>query len=403
VLQTARALSSSAPVTQTESDCTIPFPGGVAHVVARQGLSSRRVEWAAAFASKAKDHRYYEIIDESLDCGFEHYYLVLTDDAGVVRGIQPVFFVRQNLVEGVPAVRAAVDAIRRAFPRALTMQILMVGCAAGDAHLGACAADDEQWVVRALHATLPTFARTRKASLIVFKDFPARDRAILQEVLANEFTRVPSMPMTSLALRHRDFDGYLSSLGNATRKDLRRKFRRIEKAAPIGLEVTADASPIVDEIYPLYLQVHERSPMKFERLTKDYFRSLGQRMPDRVRFFAWRQEGRIIAFSVALVHDGTIYDDYLGLDYRVALDLHLYFHTFRDIIRWSLAHGLRRYCSSPLNYQPKLHLGCELMPLDLYVMHRSPLLNRLFRPALKFLEPTRHDPVLRLFPNANEL
>ena len=137
--------------------------------------------------------------------------------------------------------------------------------------------------------------------------------------------------------------------------------------------MVTDVSHVVDELYPLYLQVHERSPMKFERLTKDYFCSLGERMPDRVRFFIWRQEGRAIAFSVALVHDDTIYDDYLGLDYRVALDLHLYFYTFRDIIRWSLAQGLQWYCSSPLNYQPKLHLGCELMPLDLYVMHTSPL------------------------------
>jgi len=67
---------------------------------------------------------------------------------------------------------------------------------------------------------------------------------------------------------------------------------------------------------------------------------LGRRMPDRARFFISRQHGKAIAFSVALVHDGTIYDDYLGLDYRVALDLHLYYYTFRDIIRWSLAQGL---------------------------------------------------------------
>ena len=79
-----------------------------------------------------------------------------------------------------------------------------------------------------------------------------------------------------------------------------------------------DLTPHVDEVYPLYLQVHERSPLKFERLTKAYLCSLGQRMPERARFFVWRQNGKAIAFSVALVHDGTIYDDYLGLDYRIA-------------------------------------------------------------------------------------
>ena len=49
------------------------------------------------------------------------------------------------------------------------------------------------------------------------------------------------------------------------------------------------------------------------------------------------------------------------------------------------------------------HLGCDLFPLDLYVMHTAAWLNPIFRQALKFLEPTRHDPVLKRFRNAHEL
>jgi predicted N-acyltransferase len=228
-------------------------------------------------------------------------------------------------------------------------------------------------------------------------------RDALADLALTDFTRVPSMPMTELTLDYRDFDQYVTTLGASTRKDLRRKFRRVAEAEPITVEIVTDLTPHVDEVYPFYLQVHERSPMKFECLTKEYLSELGRRMPDRVRFFIWRQNGKAIAFSVALVHDGTIYDDYLGLDYRVALDLHLYFYTLRDILSWSLAQGLKRYRSSPLNYQPKLHLGCTLYPLDLYVRHRNPVLNRIFRPILKLLEPTRHDPVLQRFPNAGEL
>jgi predicted N-acyltransferase len=143
--------------------------------------------------------------------------------------------------------------------------------------------------------------------------------------------------------------------------------------------------------------------MKFENLTKNYFLDLAQLMPDRVRFFIWRQEGKIIAFSCCLVHDGKIYDECLGLDYGVALDLHLYFYTLRDVLTWAMKQGLNEYVSGPLNYDPKLHLGCELMPLDLYVMHTARFLNPIFQPAVKYLEPTRHDPVLRKFPNAHEL
>ncbi|HEX8898085.1 MAG TPA: GNAT family N-acetyltransferase [Chthoniobacterales bacterium] len=381
---------------------TIPFSNGIARVLSRGDLDQSEA-WRHAFEGKSKDHRFYEIVADTLGANFEHHYLALEDRAGKVRGVQPVFFVRQNLVEGIPGLAIAVEKVRRRFPRFLTMRLLMVGNVAGEGHLSACAQEDEEWVARALGEVLPEFARGRKASLIVFKDFPARYRHVLRQLTGKNFTRVPSMPMTELPLTYRDFDHYLATLGASTRKDLRRKFRRVAAAEPISVEVVTDLTPFVDEVYPLYLQVHERSPMKFERLTKEYLSSLGRRMRERVRFFIWRQNEKTIAFSVALLHDGTIYDDYLGLDYRVALDLHLYFHTFRDILSWALAHGLTRYRSSPLNYQPKLHLGCSLFPLDLYVRHTNPILNKLFRPLLKLLEPTRHDPVLQRFRNAHEL
>jgi predicted N-acyltransferase len=381
---------------------TIPFSNGIARILSRGDLDQSEA-WPHAFEGKSKDHRFYEIVADTLGANFEHHYLALENRAGKVRGIQPVFFAQQNLVEGIPALRRAVEKVRQRFPRFLTLRVLMIGNAAGEGHLSACASGDEAWVANALREVLPFFARRAKASLIVFKDFPATYRGALADFARDDFTRVPSMPMTELPLAYRDFDQYLTTLGASTRKDLRRKFRRIAAAEPINLEVVSDLTPFVDEVYPLYLQVHERSPMKFEQLTKEYLSVLGRRMPERVRFFIWRQNGKAIAFSVALLHEGTIYDDYLGLDYRVALDLHLYFHTFRDILGWALAHGLTRYRSSPLNYQPKLHLGCALFPLDLYVRHTNPVLNKIFRPILKLLEPTRHDPVLQRFRNAHEL
>jgi predicted N-acyltransferase len=381
---------------------TFSFANGTARVLSRTDLPDID-EWSCAFEGKSKDHRFYEIVADTLGNNFDHHYLVLEDRAGVVRAIQPVFFVQQNLVEGIPALRKAVDRIRQRFPRFLTMRLLMVGNAAGEGHLSVCAPGDEEWVANALYQTLEIYGRESKASLVVFKDFPAAYRDVLWKFTANDYTRVPSMPMTELMLDYRDFDHYVTTLGASTRKDLRRKFRKLATAAPISVEVVNDLRPYVDEVYPFYLQVHERSPMKFERLTKEYLSELGRRMPDRVRFFVWRQHGKAIAFSVALVHDDTIYDDYLGLDYRVALDLHLYFQTFRDILTWSIAQGLKRYRSSPLNYEPKLHLGCALYPLDLYVRHTNAVLNKIFRPILKLLEPTRHDPVLRRFRNAREL
>jgi len=381
----------------------IRVPHGVVKVVTLAELQNCEA-WKRALQNKCKDHRYYEIVEETLQgSGFEHHYLLLEDDSGNARAIQPVFFVRQNLVEGVPGkIGSVVDAVRKIFPRFLTMRALMVGCAAGTGDLGT-SERDEAWVANALQASLRTYAMKNKASLVVLKDFPATYRLELETFLINGYARVPSMPMTRLPLPYSNWDEYFRTLSKATRKDLRRKFRKAEHAPKIEMEVVSNIAPLVDEIHPLYLAVHERSPLQFETLTKDYFRTIGQRMPDRARFFIWRQLGRIVAFSFCLVCNDKIYDECIGLDYGVALDLHLYFYTLRDIISWGLEHGLKYYYSNPLNYEPKLHLDCELVPLDLYVLHTNPVLSPIFRRLIKYLGPTRHDPVLQRFPNADQL
>lgn len=361
-------------------------------------------EWKRALEDKCKDHRYYEIVEETVEGGFEYRYLVLEDDSGNARAVQPVFFVRQNLVEGVPGkVSSVVERVRKIFPRFLTMRVLMVGCAAGTGDLDTRDAKHGPWLSNTLQTSLSAYARQHKASLVVLKDFPATYRSELETFPLNGYARIPSMPMTRLALHYKDWDEYFRTLSKATRKDLRRKFRKAERAPKIEMEVVSDITPLVDQIYPLYLAVHERSPLKFETLTKDYFRAIGQRMPDRARFFIWRQLGKIVAFGFCLIYDDKVYDECIGLDYSVALDLHLYFYTLRDIISWALAQGLKYYYSNPLNYEPKLHLDCELVPLDLYVMHTNPLFNPIFRHFIKYLGPTRHDPVLQRFPNANQL
>jgi len=381
----------------------IPFPQGVAKVLALAELQNRGA-WKCALQNKCKDHRYYEIVQETLQCGFEHHYLLIEDHAGQVRAIQPVFFVRQNLVEGVRGkVRSIVGTIRKMFPRFLTMRVLMVGCGAGAGDLGACDKNDEPFVAKALQSSLQIYARQNKASLVVFKDFPANYRSALEVLSSSGYARIPSMPMTRLSLRYKNWEEYFSTLSKATRKDLRRKFRKAERAPNIRMEVVTDVTPFIDEIYPLYLAVHERSALKFETLTKKYFRAIGQQMPESARFFIWRQNDKIVAFSSCLVCGDAIYDECIGLDYDVALDLHLYFYTLRDIISWALQQRLKYYYSNPLNYEPKLHLDCELVPLDLYAMHTNPLVNPIFRRVLKYLGPTQHDPVLQKFPNAHEL
>ena len=359
--------------------------------------------WCAAFAHLVKDARYYDIIGGTLD--FACHGLLLEDRDGQRRGVQPFFFVDQDLVATAPGwLRAPIQALRRIFPRCLRLKMLMVGCAAGEGQLGG-AVPAERWGLAVMREVMVKVARAHKAALVVWKDFPAHYREPLGVLDAvGGYVRIPSMPATRLALEYVSWDDYMArKLSHAMRKNLRRKFKALAKAAPLEMTVVDELGAHTDEALALYLQTYARSPLQFEKLTRDFLLRLGAEMPERARFFLWRQSGKLVAFSICLVHDGAIYDEYLGLDYAIALDLHLYFVTFRDILSWALAQGLKTYYSTPLNYDPKLHLGFALAPLDLYVAHPSPVLNALLRRILPLIQPTRAEPALRHFENAHEM
>jgi len=361
--------------------------------------------WRRNFGDAAKDHRYYELVAETLSRDFEFRWILLEDHTGGTRGVQPIFFMHQDLLATAPAsIRAIVRSFRAMWPRCLRLRMLMVGCAAGAGELGEPDESEQRWKVAAVTEALPHFARSAGASLIVWKDFPAHHRPALDsETSVAGFARIASMPATRLKLTFASFDDYLQRhLSHAMRKNLRRKFKATRNA-PLTFEVTTSLAGVVDEAYPLYEQVLARSPLQFERLTKEFLVRLGDRLPERARFFLWRLDNRLVAFSVCLMHGGALYDEYLGLDYAVALDLHLYFVTLRDVLTWAIESGLHTYFSTPLNYDPKLHLGFELVPLDLYATSTTRTLRPITRLALRWLEPTRAEPGLREFPNAHEL
>ena len=355
----------------------------------------------AAFATQSKDFRFYQLIEESLREQFEYRYFVLRDEASDAWAIQPAFFVHQDLLAGMPrAFRALFAPLRKLWPGFLKLRMLMIGCAAGEGELDRA----EAWVVTALRETIGAYRGQAGASIILLKDFPSTYRADLEPFARDGFQRAPSMPGARLALDFASFEEYMMErLSKVFRKNLRRKFRALDDAPPVTMEVVGDATPFIDDIYALHLQTFNRSDFHFEELNRDYFRLIGQRMPDRVRYFIWRQNGRIIAFNLCLVHDGVLHDLDVGLDYAVALDLHMYFVTWRDVIQWCLKNGVKTYHTGPLNYDPKLHLKLTLAPQDLYARHNSALINPFFKLAIKYLEPTRHDPVLRKFSNAQDI
>jgi hypothetical protein len=372
-------------------------------VVTRDRLQ-RIPRWRDSFSDVRKDHRYYELVEDTIHPEFDHRYFVISDVSGKARAVQPFFLLDQDLLVGMsPRFGRLIGGMRLVWPRFMSARTLMVGCVAGEGHLDG--APNELFAhADLLASSIIAHARSLGATLIVLKEFPARYRPVLDCFIGQHFTRIPSLPMTKLCIDYASFEDYMNrALNTATRRKLRKKFQATEQAAPVELSMVDDVTLLIAQVYPLYLQVYHRSKLRFEKLTQSYFCELGHRMPDKARFFLWRHNCKVVAFAACLVHGDSIYAEYIGLDYDVALGLHLYHYAYRDMIRWAIANGYKWFRSSGLNYDPKLRLRHLLDPIDLYVRHTSDPINAMMKRVLPRLEPTQYDETLAKFSNYHEL
>jgi Acetyltransferase (GNAT) domain len=392
------------PELERQSSASRPTPPVSEFKITRGKVSVYRTSadvpseiWRRVLSGHSKDHRYYAISEETLAGQFDHAYLVMHDIIGARLAVQPIFLAKQDILNGLPArVRALFAWPRRFFPSWLWMDMLVAGCSAGNGALDCT----EPWAVEMLIEGLAVFARQSGVSVILLKDFPSLYRDDLKALKAHGYRRIPSMPGCVIDFNFRTFDEYRSKILG---RNMRHKFNKTARMPSVPMEVVSDITPIATEIHALYMQTHERSKMRFECLTPEFFARLGREMPESARFFLWRVDGRLAAFALCLVHDGTMHHLNIGFDYAVSLDRQLYYTTMKDLFEWCLAQGLKRYYTGQLNYHPKLHLRMKLAPLDLYSRHTSALVNPLYRFALGFLQPVRHDPLIRQFPNAVEL
>lgn len=356
--------------------------------------------WRATFGSSHKNFEYYRLIEETVQTGFTYRYLVLVDLEERPIALQPLMIVDQDLAMAIDGrIGRAIKSIRRRLPRFLHSRILMAGCLAGDGKLGILPEVNPSFVSELLAEALQQFARSQAISLIAIKDFSPSLRSHLRPLIRGGYTRLDGFPSLHLDLTFSSVEDYMRQrLSRVTRKSLKRKLKKTAGVIPkIELEVRNDCSEMIDELYPLYLNVSQRGNVVFEVFTKEFFLEMSRRMPECVRYFIWRQNGKPVAFSFCTIWGDTIYDNDIGLDYAVAYKLNLYHLTFHDILDWALKNHMRFYETGAFNYDVKLHLGLCPDRLDIYVRHRSLIINLLLKFVAPVFAPAKSDPALRKY------
>ena len=290
--------------------------------------------------------------------------------------------------------KTVINFINKFWPQILNPKILICGLPMGEGRIGIAA--DPQAVISAIYKGMEQISGEQKAGIIAFKDFGLSYKKILDQCLGADFLRINSLPSTDMDINFASFDEYLKTLSNVSRSGIKRKFKQVDGKVKIDLEITNKLEDgVLDEVYALYLQTYDKQEIGLEKLPKDFFKNISKNMPAETRFFLWRVDRHMAAFAFCLVSGEYFVDYYLGFDYSVAYQYHIYFVRFRDLMNWCIENKIKKYEMGATGYEPKRRLGFNFILLYIYVKHRNKFLNPIFKVFCRILQPTNFQPIFK--------
>jgi predicted N-acyltransferase len=346
-----------------------------------------RAAWEACAPEALEGFDYLAAVEAAGLEGFDWRYLVV-EEAGRVVAAAPAFLTDYSLDTTLSDLgRRMIAATRRLAPRAFILRMACLGSpCTEDAALGFAPELAPARRVEALGVLLQAFeqaAADAGCSLLAVKDAPGPQAEVWSAAArAAGYQATPGMPGADLAIDFADLDGYLATLGAATRKDMRRKLKAM---TALRIEVVDDLTGLEDRVHALYRQTRARSDLQFEDLTPAYFTGVLGGMPGRAFCVLYWFEDALVGCNLLLQDRTTLLDKFFCMQTGVGRRLNLYFVSWFVNVRLCLERGLTRYRSGQAGYASKLRLGSQLVAAQMYFRHRHPLVNGALRWAAPLL------------------
>lgn len=343
--------------------------------------------WESCYAPPREGVWWYRALQ---NCGiasqftFIYGLIEVTESAGERRpvGIAPCFLADVPMELVVPEeVMFLLNLPLKWFPSLGYQRTLFVGSPCADeGWVGIQDGIDRRAALLAVYDAVLAEAKRRRAPMLVWKDVPAVEKANmtwLQE--QRKLFVLPSYPNTLVSFGSKSKDDYFAALKGSRRHQLKKKLRFSKNLVQLTVEtIQAPAPNVLDEIFGLFMQTFERSPIKFERLNRRTFELLAAEPP--VHFILLREpSGGLIAFMMCFAVGDLVINKYIGFDYGQPKEWMLYFRLWEAALDWSLERGASGIQSGQTCYQPKIEQGHELKPLFNYGRHLNPLMHWIYR------------------------
>ena len=201
------------------------------------------------------------------------------------------------------------------------------------------------------------------------------------DIPAVGFVQAKGLPVAVLTLR----ENFWQSMSSARRRNIKRKRK---KASALRFEVLRGLpDPYPQLVHDLYIKVHDRSKIQFERLDLNYFVSTA---PISQYVLAYLGE-ELVGFVQTFEKDKRMVAQYIGIDDAFNRAHGIYFALAIRVVDLAIELGCAQIELGETHYEFKRALGCSLEETSVYFRHRNPWVHRLMSLFSFVFEPSEEE------------
>jgi len=195
------------------------------------------------------------------------------------------------------------------------------------------------------------------------------------------FVQAKGLPVAVLTMR----ENFWQSMSSARRRNIKRKRK---KASALRFEVLRGLpDPYPQLVHDLYIKVHDRSKIQFERLDLNYFVSTA---PISQYVLAYLGE-ELVGFVQTFEKDKRMVAQYIGIDDAFNRAHGIYFALAIRVVDLAIELGCAEIELGETHYEFKRALGCSLKETSVYFRHRNPWMHRLMSLFSFVFEPSEEE------------
>ena len=215
------------------------------------------------------------------------------------------------------------------------------------------------------------------------------DIALTNAFEQNKFNRVYEEPDMVMQMNPQwnTFDDYLNAFSSKYRvrakrclvqsKDIERKQLTIEEVKNLDAQ-----------LHQLYENTMRQASFSLAKLQPGYFAAQKELMPEAYHIFGYFMEGKLVGFNSLFCLNGKGEVHYIGLNYDVNKETHLYQRMLYDIVSCGIEKRLLTLHFGRTASEIKSTIGATPINVHGYILYKNPLINKyIIKPMAESIKP----------------